>query len=162
MEIANFQLVSIGSLRSGLLGNPIGGLHFCDYGLHPFHPWHKCLDWLSPKSNHPSFWVNLVLKIKRKKTLVRDKLFWICLAYLQSIWDFLGQYQSSQWNLNFGPPENTQSAQSTQSKHRVTQSEHRVILGSYLQLRVHTNGLVQGYNHSVFTLCSLCVRIYGL
>ena len=37
-----------------------------------------------------------------------------------------------------GPPENTQSAQSTQSKHRVTQSEHRVILGSNLEHRVNT------------------------
>ena len=37
-----------------------------------------------------------------------------------------------------GPPENTQSAQSAQSKHRVTQSEHRVNLGLYLEHRVNT------------------------
>ena len=30
LPLANFQLVAIGSLRSGLLGNQIGGLHFCD------------------------------------------------------------------------------------------------------------------------------------
>ena len=101
LQFANFQLLSNGSLRSGLLGNPIGRLHFFHCGLHPIHPWHKCLDWSPPKSMFPIFWVILDLKIKRKKTLVRDKLFWICLAYLQSIQDFLGPIQSSQWSLTF-------------------------------------------------------------
>merc|ERR1712029_278996 len=78
LQIANFQLVSIGSLRSGLLSNPIGGLQFCDCGLHPFHPWHKSLDWSAPKSNDPIFWVILDL---------------------QSRWDFLGPIQSSQLSL---------------------------------------------------------------
>ena len=105
LQIANFQLLSNCSLRSGLLGNPIGRLHFwdccnqiCNVGLHQIHPWHKYLDWSAPKSNHPIFWVILDLKIKRK-TLVRDKLFLICLEYLQSIQDFLGPIQWSQWSL---------------------------------------------------------------
>ena len=41
-------------------------------------------------------------------------------------------------SVHLGPPENTQSAQSAQSKHRVTQSEHSVILGLYLEHRVNT------------------------
>merc|ERR1712111_142354 len=77
-QIANFQLLSIGSLRSGLLGNPTGGLHFCHYRHYHLHPWHKCLDWSAPKSNHPIFWVILDL---------------------QSSWDFLGPNRSSLWSL---------------------------------------------------------------
>jgi len=86
-------------LRSGLLGNPIGGLHFWNCGFHLLHPWHKCLDLFSPKSNIPIFWVILDLKIKSKKTLVKDYLFWISLAYLQSSWDFQGPNRSSLWSL---------------------------------------------------------------
>ena len=89
---------SIGSFGFGFLGNPIGGLHFWISCLHPIHPWHKCLDWSPPKSKIPILRVILDLKIERKKTLVRDKLFWNCLAYLQSDWDFLGLNQSSQFD----------------------------------------------------------------
>ena len=49
LQIENFQLLSNGSFGSGLLCNSIGGLHFCDYGLHQVHPWHKYLDWSPPK-----------------------------------------------------------------------------------------------------------------
>ena len=52
LQIPTFQLVPSGSLRSGLLGNPIGILHFLHFCIHPFHPWHKCLDWSSPKSKN--------------------------------------------------------------------------------------------------------------
>ena len=48
LQIAKIQLVSIGSLRSGLLSNPILGLHFllCSLLLHPMH---KRLEVYPPK-----------------------------------------------------------------------------------------------------------------
>ena len=49
-------------------------------------------------------WVILDLKMKRKKTLVRLKLFWICLAYLHSRWDYLPPGQSIQWSITFSYP----------------------------------------------------------
>ena len=99
LQIANFQLVSIGSLRFAHQGNPIGGLHFWNCCLHPFHPWHKFLDWSPPKSKKAILWEILDLKIKIKDTLVREKLFRICRGYLQPRWNFLGRNQSSQWSL---------------------------------------------------------------
>ena len=85
--------LAIGTFQSGLLGNPIGRLLIVHFGIHPIHPWHKYLEWFPPEEDYPMFWVILELKIKRKKTLVRDKLFLICLLCLQSRWDFLGPNQ---------------------------------------------------------------------
>ena len=98
LQLANFQLLSKGSFGSGLLGNPIGRLHFCNFH-HPIHPWHKFLDWSPPKSKKAILWEILDLKIKIKDTLVREKLFRICRGYLQPRWNFLGRNQSSQWSL---------------------------------------------------------------
>jgi len=90
--------LAIGSFESGFQGNPNGGLQTCDC-YHHVHPRHKYLEWFPPELDQTIFWVILDLKMKRKKTLFRDKLFWICLAYLQSRWDYLLSGQSILWSL---------------------------------------------------------------
>ena len=99
--LISLAFLAIGSFEYGLQGKPICRLQTWNHcHMTHIHPRHKYLEWFPQELDPTIFWVILDLKIKRKKTLVRDKLFWICLEYLQSRWDYLLPGQSILWSLS--------------------------------------------------------------